>query len=350
MEHMHINNELVSTGLSISTAYSVSTFFFISGFLFNDTAVYNAKEYISHKLRSLLLPYFTLSILFTFLDPRLYDISLLKYDPIVSLHYFPGIVLSNVFCGTIDYFMNAFGWIFLAGRSTPCTMPMWFVLSLFFASSIFSWFFLTFNRSKTIIALSSCIALMGGWLLSIYDVLLVFNLSSVLTAYFFYSLGFLAKPIVSIIQGIKTINLIVCLFVLSLLYLIGININGAVNLISNSLGPDFGGYLMSTGSGIALLICAFVLFSRIKFKLFGGILRNIARNGIIVLAVHYWLLRICFEFIDRDYIVGGVHYISFYSIGFVVMGTILTIPIFRNKLYWLIGTRKVSVKESLSVM
>ena len=346
---MHINNNIISTGLSMSTAYSVSTFFFISGFLTKSNSLSNIGGYIYHKSKTLLLPYFTLSLIFTFLDPRLYDISLIKFDPIVNLVYFPNIILTNVFSNSTEYLKNEFCWIFLAGRSTPSTMPMWFVLTLFLASSLFCLVFNIAKNKRIYIAVFASIALLAGWFLSNKNILLLLNFSSVITALFFYSLGYLSKPMIATIENMNSIWLVLCSTTLMLLYFIGININGGVHLISNSLGVSLSGYLMSTCCGIALLINVFVLLSRIKIKIIKGLLKNIARNGIVVLAVHYWLLRICFEYIDRDYIVGEVHYISIYSIGFVVLGTILMIPIFRNKLYWLIGTRKMSVKESLSI-
>lgn len=352
MGHMHINNNIISTGLSMSTAYSVSTFFFISGLLTKSNSLSNIGGYIYHKSKTLLLPYFTLSLIFTFLDPRLYDISLLKFDPIVSLVYFPNIIITNVFSSSTDYLKNEFCWIFLAGRSTPSTMPMWFVLTLFFASSLFCLVFNIAKNKRICIAVFASFALIAGWFLSNKNILLLLNFSSVITALFFYSLGYLSKPMIAIIENMNSIWLVLCSTTLMLLYFIGININGGVHLISNSLGVSLSGYLMSTCCGIALLINVFVLLSRIKIKIIKGlkgILRNIARNGIVVLAVHYWLLRICFEFIDRDYIVEGVHFVSIKSILFVIVGTILLIPIFRNKLYWLIGTKKLTIKESLNI-
>ncbi len=128
-----------------------------------------------------------------------------------------------------------------------------------------------------------------------------------------------------------------------------INQNGGISLWSNALGPNLLFFILSTLTGIFLIINIFILFDKSTNKLsivVKGILRNIARNALIILAVHYWTIRCCNIFLHTY---KNTVWYSFLVLVIVILNCILAIPLFRNKLYWLIGKKKISIKESLSI-
>ena len=128
-----------------------------------------------------------------------------------------------------------------------------------------------------------------------------------------------------------------------------INQNGGISLWSNALGPSLLFFILSTLTGIFLIINIFILFGKSTNKIsivVKGILRNIARNALIILAVHYWAIRCCNIFLNEYKNTAGY---PLFVLFIVIFTCILAIPLFRNKLYWLIGKKKISVKESLSI-
>lgn len=77
-----------------------------------------------------------------------------------------------------------------------------------------------------------------------------------------------------------------------------------------------------------------------------GILKNIARNALIILSVHYWVIICCKIFL---YSIAKETYFPWLVTLIMIIVTTLAIPLFRTKLYKLIGKNKISFKESLSI-
>lgn len=143
------------------------------------------------------------------------------------------------------------------------------------------------------------------------------------------------------------IKLGLIIILLSLIYLYAININGIISLVTNELGDNFFGYILSTISGIFLIINIFIFLNRFVDKsILQGILKNIARNALIILAVHYWAIQCCRIFLHP---ISNEGYFPWLVALIMIMVTILAIPLFRTKLYKLIGKEKITFKESLSI-
>jgi len=168
------------------------------------------------------------------------------------------------------------------------------------------------------------------------------------SALFFFSLGYIFKKHMGILLHCNLFTLIGLFFIFLPIYVFSININGNISLVSNSLGGNLLGYVASTVSGILLIVCFFCFCSRTMndYLNIGGILRNISRNALIVLGVHFWIIVLC-KFFLKD--LQGYDFYPFLVTLITFGGVSISIPLFRNKLYWLLGKTKISIRESLSI-
>ena len=338
--HTHLSSTLVGTCIAITTAFRMTTFFFLSGILFSTRKYNTFHSFYKMKKKTLLYPYIYLSLLFLLLDPKLYNISLAKFD----IKIFEHINNSKEY-----FFMNLIN-IFFRGVSSTVTGPLWFVFALFIISLLFYHIHKIAKGNNLIILLYAILSLSLGWICNIHSIELPFKLATVFTASFFFSVGYLAKNHLNLLTtrgGEQTIILTIIITFFPYMYFI--NQNGGISLWNNGLGHSLFYFTLSTLTGIFLIINIFILFGKSKNKLsliIQGILRNIARNALIILAVHYWAIRCCNIFL---YEYKNTSWYSYLIFAIVILTCILAIPLFRNKLYWLIGKEKISAKESLSI-
>ena len=121
-------------------------------------------------------------------------------------------------------------------------------------------------------------------------------------------------------------------------------------MMNNDLGNNFAVFLASSLFGILSLVTLFLLMDRLPalkgIQVIKGVFRNISRNGMIILAVHWWILLFLRIVFKKELDQPGIAYLS---IPILVVGVVLAIPLFRTKLYRLISKEKVSVQESLSI-
>ena len=114
------------------SALRMSAFFFISGFLFSTRRFPDFKSYFVHKTKVLLWPYIALSLLFLALDPVLYHFAWFPRAPrMVILNTYPAI--HNVW----DYIYWNLAKIFVVGKSSIGSGPLWFVFTLYSISLMF---------------------------------------------------------------------------------------------------------------------------------------------------------------------------------------------------------------------
>lgn len=344
----HVDQSFVNIdmGMENMSAMRMSAFFFISGILFSTRRFPNFRDYIKHKAHVLLMPYILLSLLFLALDPVLYNFNefFVRAPKMQILGTVPQI--ENVW----DYI----GWnlvkIFAIGKSSIGSGPLWFVFTLFCVSATFFAVNRIARANKVIILCVALAALTGGWALSRYHIHLVFGIERTVTILFFFSAGYLCKDAIAKLSQLKTAVLAVGTVICLALYAVIEVPNPNFSIMNNSLGKELPQFLGSSIFGIATLMFAFLTLSRTPKKapiqIAKGILQNISRNGMIVLAVHWWVLlvlRITFKpAIDKPAI-------AYISIPIVVAVVIASIPLFRCKLYRLIAKEKVSVGESLRI-
>ena len=120
--------------------------------------------------------------------------------------------------------------------------------------------------------------------------------------------------------------------------------------MNNDLGKSLPIFVASSIFGIAGLVTAFVAADKIPnigpIRLFKGILRNISRNALVILAVHWYILLVMRLLFRGAFNKPGVAYLAIPVVAAVV---IAAIPLFRCKLYKLLGKQKISVRESLNI-
>lgn len=341
------------------SALRMSAFFFISGFLFSTRRFPNFKSYFVHKTKVLLRPYIALSLLFLALDPVLYHFAWFPRAPkMVILNTYPAI--HSVW----DYIYWNLAKIFVAGKSSIGSGPLWFVFTLysislmFFALQKLAKAIAAKNErgQKAIIALAATASLAGGWLLYKNHVRLPLGIERDLTTLAFFACGCICKGIIQkqlCDKGKKAIpwSLVVATSVTSfVLYAAFENPDPNFSIMNNDLGKSLVGFLASSAFGIAGLVTAFVAIDRIPaiapLQIVKGILRNVSRNALVILAVHWYALlvmRIVYKAqINRP----GTAYLA---IPIVVAILVVAIPLFRCKLYKLLGKEKISLRESLSI-
>lgn len=340
--HTHVNIPFIGGNLiTICQAFRMSTFFFLSGLLFSTRRYPNIISYVKSKTKVLLVPYILLSLLFSFLDPRLYDLSLIERNDYLNTFFSPLDIHSN-----FDFLIMEFSSIFYYGIPIT-TGPLWFVLTLYFVSILFFTIHHIFHGNTKCITIYAIFCLITGWILNLYELILPFCFSTVFTASFFFSLGYLTKKIIKYMTEMSKIRLGLIIILLFPIYLYAININGIISLVANELGNKFFGYILSTISGIFLIASLFIFLNKFVSKsILQGILKNIARNALIILPVHYWAIQCSRIFL---YPISKENYFPWLVTLIMIIVTIFAIPIFRTKLYKLIGKEKITFKESLSI-
>ena len=340
------------------SALRMSAFFFISGFLFSTKRFSNFKSYFTHKTKVLLLPYLYLSFLFFAIDPVVYNFALYPKSPtMMVVNTIPDI--NN----TWQYIYWNIAKIFIAGKSSVGAGPLWFVFTLYSVSLLF---YMLHELSKwqvnsnVFFAVMSMEGLFFGWLLNVNHVHLPLGIERDLTILFFFGCGYLCKePIKKIHSAIsagaphaaKNATIVAAVGIANFIaYAFLESPSPNFSIMNNDLGKSLFQFVASSITGIIGLVATFLLASKIPdiapIRIFKGILRNISRNALVILAVHWWIVLILRLFFREQINQPGIAYIA---IPIVAIGTIAAIPLFRCKLYKLLGKEKISVKESLNI-
>ena len=122
------------------------------------------------------------------------------------------------------------------------------------------------------------------------------------------------------------------------------------SIMNNDLGKSLPVFLASSFFGIAGLVATFMFADKLPniapFRIIKGILRNISRNALVILAVHWYTLLVMRLLFRDTFNKPGIAYLAIPVVATVVIGAI---PLFRCKLYRLLGKQKISVRESLNI-
>ena len=343
-------------GMLHLSALRMSAFFFISGMLFSTRRFGNFKDYFIHKTRVLLVPYILLSLLFLALDPVVYNFDLFPKAPRMTvMNIRPEIA-------TIwDYIYWNLAKIFVAGKSSIGSGPLWFVFTLYSVSLIF--YGVQKIIPKKYIFFASLASLAGGWILYMNHIRLPLGIERDLTVLFFFANGWLCK---GMLQGDPRLRgddkkesgddnkrnvLLAAATIVSFAAYAYLEVpDQNFSIMNNNLGKDLRIFVASSFFGIAGLIGAFVLADRLPnaapVRFAKGILRNISRNALVILAVHWYTLLVMRLLFKPEINRPGIAYLAILIVIAVVIGAI---PLFRCKLYKLLGKQKISVRESLSI-
>jgi len=352
--HVEQSFSYANMGMLHLSALRMSAFFFISGMLFSTRRFPNFKTYFIHKSKVLLLPYILLSLLFLALDPVVYNFDLFPKAPRMTV-----MNIRPEIASVWDYIYWNLAKIFVAGKSSIGSGPLWFVFTLYSVSLMFYGVQKFASRLKApraatiIIAIAS---LAGGWLLYRHHIRLPLGIERDLTVLFFFTCGWLSRePIRNTLcgKGKKGIpwSLVVASSVTAFILYAAFEIpDPNFSIMNNDLGKSLPIFVASSFFGIAGLVTAFVAADKIPnigpIRILKGILRNISRNALVILAVHWYILLVMRLLFRATFNKPGVAYIS---IAIVAAGVIAAIPLFRCKLYKLLGKQPASVRESLNI-
>ena len=341
-------------GMLHLSALRMSAFFFISGMLFSTRRFPDFKSYLVHKTRVLLFPYILLSLLFLALDPVLYNFDLFPKAPRMTI-----MNIKPEIAGVWDYIYWNLAKIFVVGKSSIGSGPLWFVFTLYSVSLMFYGMQKVANSIKAPRAATIVIAiasLAGGWFLYKNHIRLPLGIERDLTVLFFFTCGWLSKePIRNTLcgKGKKGIpwSLVVATSITTFILYAAFEIpNPDFSIMNNYLGKSLPIFVASSFFGIAGLVTAFVAADKLPnigpIRIIKGILRNISRNALVILAVHWYILLVMRLLFRDTFNKPGVAYIS---IAIVATGVIAAIPLFRCKLYKLLGKQPASVRESLNI-
>jgi len=336
------------------SALRMSAFFFISGMLFSTRRFNNFKDYFVHKTKVLLLPYICLSLLFLALDPVVYNFDLFPKTPRMTIMNIRPEITS-----VWDYLYWNLAKIFVAGKSSIGSGPLWFVFTLYSVSLMFyavQKVANVFAKSQLVVAVMAIASLAGGWLLYKYHIRLPLGIERDLTVLFFFACGWLFKaPIRDNLcaKGKRGTpwTLIVATSVTAFILYAAFEIpDPNFSIMNNDLGKSLPKFVASSAFGITGLVTAFVAMDKIPnllpIRIAKGILRNISRNALVILAVHWYILLLMRLWCRPTFNKPDTAYLS---IPIVIAGLIVAIPLFRCKLYKLLGKERVSVRESLSI-
>lgn len=345
----------IDLGMENLSDFRMTSFFFISGVLFSTRRFPKFKDYCAHKAHVLFFPYVALSLLFLLLDPVVWNFDLFPRAPkmlILTTHP----VIHNL--------KEYIGWnlakIFVAGKSSIGSGPIWFVFTLFSISLGFYLIQKAARSNKFIIAIFAIASLAGGWMMSRNHIRLPLGIERDLTTLFFFACGYLCKDFIQklsqFIAGERKDHLW-RIFIVSLLTIGSFVLYALIEIpdpnysvMNNALGKSFPRFIGSFFFGVLGLIGAFQVFSQLPqiapLRIAKGILRNISRNALIILAVHWWVLLVLREVFKKEMDKPGIAYFAFAIVAAV---TIAAIPLFRCKLHKLLGKERISVRESLSI-
>lgn len=341
--HVEQSFPCAEMGMLHLSALRMSAFFFISGMLFSTRRFGNFKDYFIHKTRVLLVPYILLSLLFLVLDPVLYNFDLFPKAPrmtVMNIH--------PVITGTWDYICWNLAKIFVAGKSSIGSGPLWFVFTLYSVSLLF--YGVQKIVPKKFIFFLSLASLAGGWFLYVNHIRLPLGIERDLTVLFFFANGWLCKGATQSFSGKNILTLVAATIVAFAAYAYLEVPDPNFSIMNNDLGKDFRIFVASSFFGIAGLVATFILADKLPniapIRIIKGILRNISRNALVILAIHWYILLVMRLLFRDTFNKPGIAY---FSIAIVATGIIAAIPLFRCKLYRLLGKEKISVRESLNI-
>lgn len=287
-----------------TASYWVPIFFIISGLL-SINSKKTLKESFIRKTRTLLLPYFIFSLLFIIIDPNIYSHKEILYKNIER--------------------------IFLEGIGSEKASPLWFLFVLYFASLLHA----VIIKTTSLIQLAcACILSIIAYFLSYYQITLFFQLNIIISATVYMTAGsFLGHLLKSHPSPHK----------LTLLPILIIGISGLLiplgdfHLNRISIYPLF--YLCSIVFTYLLLILLKSIDIDKYNNTFFKYISYIAKNGIIILSVH------CYLIIIYNYVTKPIPtWINFILEFCFVFGSLylFIVPFFNHYAYKIIGKNKIA--------
>jgi fucose 4-O-acetylase-like acetyltransferase len=324
----------------IFTMVGVPSFFFISGYLYN-TRENEFRGFFIRKTKSLLIPFLLLSLLFSVLDPYTFCPQFLIEDlhyPRLSQLSFLG--LSTQCQASLEFFLGDI-LCTVIGISSRATLPLWFVFVLYFATIAYHWLMVKTKSPKAIPIIAVVCAAMA-FILSDAGMGSYMKIGPIIMALFFYWLGTVFVRQQWWLDKIPPLLAIgVIIFLLCVLYYLAPMIVNDVFFVNGDFPVTKSiSFLACSLVGIVSIVLLFKLLSKLDLwglDIIKGILRNIARNSLIILAMHYWAL-VFYRLYISSYIPNTYQLGS--AMVFIILVCIISIALFRTRLYMFIGGEK----------
>lgn len=127
-----------------------------------------------------------------------------------------------------------------------------------------------------------------------------------------------------------------------LLYSFIVRAGYTANLSHNDLGNNIVTFYTGTFTGVIWMFLIFTFLNRIGIKI--GIFRFISRNALIILPLHYYVIKLINYLNIIPFSHGSIYYFLISSI-VVIIVCFLGCILFRTQLYMLLGKEKISFRE-----
>ena len=301
------------------SSWFMPCFFLISGMLF-ELKENSVKQTCIHRVRTLLLPYFMLSILFVFLNPNNYQ----------------GDILHN-------FRVNA--WDILMGNSGFMTVSLWFVYVLFEVCCVTAiGYYITKNLNsvarKLIFVLTLVSCLIADFFL--FQTSLPFKLGDFFIAWFMYLLGYMLQSYIKRREEYQTLpdpplkggrmTLSNIYLIVSSLFLLSVAI--ALHVWQSVDGTH------KLFIRVPLLICGsfsamgvtYILSRTIPHNFIGNVLGYLSKNAMCLLAIHLWAICMLRQYAPSN----SPLFVAICALGI----SLLIMPICSRYFPWFVGQKR----------
>lgn len=312
--HFTIVPQPIRSFLDFMAPFRMPAYFFISGVLFSNKRLNTYTTFVKSKSKTLLLPYLSLSLLFLIIDYKIYFNSSYLID---DLHN-----------------------IFVEGKSSFRSTPLWFVLTLYLTCLIYYPLHKFTHKTTTSFVLSVSIILVSI-IIDKTNIYLPINLRSAIFALSFYTSGVLSKKIINSKILKSNITWIVLLIIYCLIK-------------KNTPEPGFilqiqNVYIFYILAYIGVFACCSFFHNINKIhSLVNSILVNLSKNALIVLGSHcFYISLLAFSFDYFPYIKENQYIYFFVMFVLVFILSYVTAIISNYYLYFMLGKEKKGIHETL---
>lgn len=299
-------------------SFHMPLFLFISGYLFNQKKYSQARKFITSRVRSLLFPYFSLTIVsYLIFVLTSYSFSHNKF------HLPYGGDFSKTIYSTLYASFN-----FEHFNSVLFNGPLWFLPCLFVTSLIFYFLFKIFNKSLNLFIMAIVlVSIIGYYSVNYLPMALPWSIDIALNAVTFYSAGYLFRNYFED-KFFRITKIIIIPLLLISLFSINMDITD-LNLWK--FNENYLTFYLIALSGILSYIYIFRKIGSSRFLEYYG------KNSLIVFGLHipiFWIINDVIRYIS---IVSGLEIITenfIFSIvkTFFVLALVLPFTFVANKI------------------
>lgn len=308
--HFGVMPQYIYTLIRPTSMYWVPMFFMLSGFLYNPNKQISFSVYAKSKTRTLLIPYLFFGLVFIILDMNIYHSANVLKDNLLNL--------------------------FIEGNGPSKATPLWFVWLLYLTTLTGYWILKLEHKSVLLVSVLILLSVVSLYTLKVS---LPFRLCVVPSSIVFYVSGQLIRRVMHLYKTLATNMLIsfvlLCLGIYGFIYDLGdFHFNQIIS------------YPMFYISPICFFFFSALMLSRFEDKFYNDPFARfflwVAKNGIVILSVHVYLVIIINKIIDRidmDETSFACFLIKFLFVFIVLF--LFVVPLCNSWLYHFIGKKKM---------